>query len=73
MKKQYQYDILLNYLEVHGRATTKEIIDELWILAPQKQIEKLRDRGHKIKTVKVDGEKYSEYIYHPEPQIKLNL
>ena len=73
MKKQYQYDILLNYLEVHGRATTKEIIDELWILAPQKQIEILRHKGHSIKTVPVVGEKYSEYVYHPEPQMKLSL
>ena len=73
MKKQFQYDILLNYLAEHGKATTKEIVEVLWILAPQKQIEILRHKGHSIKTVPVEGQKYSEYVYRPETQIKLNL
>jgi len=73
MKKQFQYDILLNYLAEHGKATTKEIVEVLWILAPQKQIEILRHKGHSIKTVPVEGQKYSEYVYHPEPQMELSL
>ena len=71
MKKQFQYERLLNYLEEHGKATTKEIVEVLWILAPQKQIEILRHKGHSIKTVQVEGQKYSEYVL--EPQIKLSL
>ena len=57
---------LLSYLEENGKATTKSIIDELWILAPQKIIENLKHKVHKIETVKAKGQKYSEYIYHPE-------
>ena len=73
MEKVTQHEKLLNYLELHGKATTKEIIDELWILAPQKVIEILKHKGHNIKCVPVQGQKYSEYVYHPEPQMKLSL
>jgi len=68
-----QAEKLLNHLEIYGKTTTKEIIDELWILAPQKIIENLKHKGHKIETVKVKGKKYSEYIYHPEAQTELRF
>jgi hypothetical protein len=64
---------LLEHLEIHGKITTKEIIDELWILAPQKVIETLRHKGYDIRTVDVKGQKYSEYVYHPGAQTKLAL
>ncbi len=64
---------LLHHLEVNGKTTTKEIIDELWILAPQKIIENLKHKGHNIETVKVKGQKYREYVYHPQAQTELRF
>lgn len=60
---------LLNHLEINGKTTTREIVKDLWIQAPQKIIENLRHKGHNIETVKVEGEKYSEYVYHPETRL----
>jgi len=64
---------VLTYLEKHGEATVRGLITELWINNPQKAIEVLRHKGHKIDTVPVEGQRYEKYIYHRDPQIELRF
>jgi hypothetical protein len=47
--------------------TTKEIVEN-YIMAPQKVIETLRNKGFDIKTKPVKGEKYCIYVLNEEPK-----
>lgn len=59
MGKKTQHERVLEVLKVKD-LTTLDIIS-LYILAPQKVIETLRKLGHDIKTIPVEGQKYSRY------------
>ena len=73
MEKVTQHEKLLEYLEQHGEATVRGLITQLWVNHPEKIVEMLRHKGHNIKTVPVEGQKYEKYVYYPEPQMKLSL
>lgn len=60
-----QWEMVLNMLRIRP-VTTKDIIDN-YILAPQKVIETLRNKGYDIKTKPVKGQKYSIYVLHEQP------
>jgi len=68
-----QQQKVLDYLQQNGEATVRGLITELWVNHPEKIVEMLRHKGHKIDTVKVKGQRYEKYIYHPEPQIELRF
>ena len=57
--KKTQHERVLEVLKVKD-LTTFDIIG-MYILSPQKVIEKLRHLGYDIKTIPVEGQKYSRY------------
>ena len=69
--KKTQQQKVLEYLKLHGEATIRRLITELWINNPQKAVEMLRHKGHKINTVPVEGQRYDKYIYISEKQLEI--
>lgn len=65
MKKVTQWQKVLEMLRIKP-TTTMEITNK-YILAPQKVIETLRNKGYIIETKHVKGQKYSVYVLHEQP------
>lgn len=61
-----QWEKVLGMLRLKP-VTTMEIINN-YILAPQKVIETLRNKGYKIETKPVAGQKYCIYVLNEEPK-----
>lgn len=60
---------ILEYLREKD-ASPRELTVELWIQTPQEYIRQLKQEGHNILTLPVEGQKYSRY-HLVEDQIKL--
>ena len=61
-----QWEKVLEMLRIKP-TTTMEIINN-YILAPQKVIETLRNKGYNIETKPVTGQKYCVYVLKEEPK-----
>lgn len=62
---------ILEYLREKD-ASPRELTVNLWIQTPQEYIRLLKQEGHNILTVPVEGQKYSEY-HLVEDQIRLAI
>ena len=65
-------ELILEYLELHGKATIRELSNNLdrWIQTPQEYIRQLRAEGHKIDTVYGENDKHGTYVYK-QPELTL--
>ena len=58
-------ELILEYLQENGRATIRELSNNLdrWIQTPQEYVRQLREEGHKIETVKANpSDKHGTYV-----------
>ena len=60
-----QKEKVLKYLKEKGEATRRDMIIDLWINCPEKQVEILRRAGENIKTVHVRNNLY-KYVWCPK-------
>ena len=58
-----QYQVVLEMLK-KGSVTTKDIFEQ-WIMAPQKVIQTLREKGYVILTEPIKGKKHCKYTLIP--------